>query len=165
VSTWVAAVISSFPGGCRFVVGAGVAGVVGVKAGPGVTSLDSTLSSLGVFFCGVVSVADVFFLLPLVLTGSLLATSGMDFFSSSFSCCLFCTEVTGVFATLVLLGVFVGVSGCGFAAAVAAGVSSTDCLSFLALEGVDARIGVTGITGTTGVMVDDAVRDIGRETG
>ncbi len=42
---------------------------------------------------------------------------------------------------------------------------SAFCLPLFVLMGVAARIGVTGITGTAGVIVEEAVRDIGRELG
>jgi hypothetical protein len=48
---------------------------------------------------------------------------------------------------------------------VRAGVVSTDCLAFFPLAGVDARIGVTGTTGTAGVMVEDVVRDMACDPG
>jgi hypothetical protein len=161
--------MSSFPGGCRFVEGAGV------TTGLGVISLGSVFTSFAVFFCGVVSAAAWFFLLPLVRIGSFAGTSGVAFFSSSFCDCFFCTGpssfvfrvapvVVGVLAVFVLLIVLVGVSGGCFTGMAANGVVSVCCFVFLAL-GVAARIGVTGITGTAGVIVEDVVRDIGREPG
>jgi hypothetical protein len=140
------------------------------------TSLGSALDSFVAFFCGVVSVTVWVFLLLLVLGMSFTTISGADFFSSSFCGCFFCTEassldlrvaplVVGVFVAIALLVAFVGVTGGGFTEIVAPGVRSMDCFTFLAFEEVSARIGVTGITGTAGVIVDDAVRDMGREPG
>jgi hypothetical protein len=74
----------------------------------------------------------------------------------------------GVFTVLALVVALVGVSGCGFAEVLADGAMSPACFAFFALEGVEACFGVTGttgITGTAGVMVDDVVRDIGRDPG
>jgi hypothetical protein len=39
------------------------------------------------------------------------------------------------------------------------------CFPLFVLLGVTARIGVTGRTGTAGVIVEETVRDIGREVG
>lgn len=48
---------------------------------------------------------------------------------------------------------------------VAGSEASPFCLFVAALLGVAIRIGVTGTTGTAGVMVDEVVRDIGRDAG
>lgn len=168
----VAAVISSFPGRCRFV-------DAGVVAGFVTGSLDSITGSFTIFFCGLTSAAVVFFLLFLTLVVSLLASSAMAFLSSPLCCCFFAADASstllaenppafGVFAVLGLVVDFVGVSGWGFAGVLGAGVTSAACFVFLGFEGVVVRTGVTGTggkTGTAGVMVDDVVRDMGLEPG
>lgn len=162
---WVAALISSFPGGCRFV-------DTGVEGAADVFPLGSPLTSLLVFLFGLVS---AFFLLPLVLVNSFVTVSAPGCFPSSFRGCFFCTDWTflvcsagctavGVLITADGPGVRIGVPGGALAATAAIGVS-TGCFDFLVVAGVVGRIGVTGMTGTTGVMFDEVVRDIGREPG
>jgi hypothetical protein len=57
------------------------------------------------------------------------------------------------------------VAAAGVAAGVTVSTGSFLCLPFLALLEVASRIGVTGMTGTAGVIVEEVVRDIGRDAG
>lgn len=78
----VAALISSFPGSCRFV-DTGVAGVADA------VPLGSPLSSFLDFFCGLISVS---FLLVLTLIPSLVNASAVDRLLSSFRGGFFCAD-------------------------------------------------------------------------
>jgi hypothetical protein len=64
---------------------------------------------------------------------------------------------------VLALVVIVGVTGDDFAGVFTALIASVVCFPRLTLEGVIAWIGVTGITGTAGVILDEVVRDIGRD--
>ena len=75
--------------------------------------------------------------------------------------------------TAALVDAFAGVEGwclavvtvVGIAKGVAMSTVSLFCLLFLILLDVASRIGVAGITGTAGVIVEEVVRDIGRDAG
>lgn len=161
---WLAAVISNFPGGCRLVEATGVA------TGADVSSLVSNADTFVAFFWGLVSWLEAFFLGAFPLTDSFTGVSGVGFFSSAFGCCFFWTGVTsaalgvdtptvGVFTVLALPVTLVGVSGATLTWVVITGGASAGCFVFLFLAGV------TGTTGTAGVIVDEVVLDIDREPG
>ena len=69
----------------------------------------------------------------------------------------------------VLVGTEVGVAGCALATGSSTGLTNSElslfCVFFFNLAGVAARSGVAGTTGTAGVMLEDVVRDMGREDG
>jgi hypothetical protein len=69
------------------------------------------------------------------------------------------TPTVGVFTVLALPVTLVGVSGVALTWVIIAGGASTGCFVFLLLAGV------TGTTGTAGVIVDEVVLDMGRELG
>lgn len=164
----IAAVMSSLPGCCRFV-GAGV------ETGLEVTSLTVSLTFPVLFVCGLASAVTLFFLVVgLTFWVSCNNPSGRFFLSCG------CFGVDGsVTASLLFLAapvvvcslaavdvvaVFVGVTGEGLAGVLDAVVTLVDCLSDFLCDGVAGRIGVTGTTGTAGMMVDEVVRDIGRDS-
>ena len=167
MSLLVVVVASSFSVGCRLVVEDGVTG-----------RSDACLTSS---FLGVGS-AILLFLRPVVLalgvTGATTSGAGFGFFSSDFSLggstatsldfLIASPSVFGFWmvafvadSPLVSGGAIVVLSSGGFVDS----RLSLFCLLSFVFVGETARLGVMGTTGTTGVMVDDAARDIVRDSG
>lgn len=120
----------------------------------------------------------MFFLLAVLVLRDGAETAATDFFSSW--TCFFCSPTFSWAFFIASLGPcdllaevfvvpFVGVWGRAFAVAdtgMGESLCSAFCFSDLtALAGVAARIGVTGITGTAGVMVAEVVLDMGLDPG
>lgn len=168
---FVAAAISSLPGCCRF------AGEMG-EAGGAVVE-DVSFTTFGCSFLGLVStVVAVFFPVVFGLGVSFVAGSGTDFLSFC-SCFFWLIALSEAFllASPGVCGLTIvdldfaptgGVSGGVFVltvSIVAVSAVSAGCLLFFDLIGVASLVGVAGITGTAGVMVEEVVRDIGRDPG
>lgn len=156
---------SIFPSGCRLEVEDGVI----ERPGAFLTSSFLGVDSATLLFRRLV-------VLALGVTGAIISeavffSSAFGFGGSTATSLGFLTASLGAFGfcAAALATNLLGVSGGGIAALLASGfvasTSSLFCLLVFVFSGETVRLGVMGTTGTIGVMVEDAARDIGRDPG